>query len=200
MRPGHRIRDSEIAVSLGVSRTPVREALLRLSREGVLESDLGRGFRLPSLDPQEIEQTGQILGALEALALELAPAFPPDRLQRLSGIDRQLEQTRGDVGRCIDLEDEWHRVLLEGCPNRRLLALIEQLRQVSRRYLAAYLRESSRIALSTLPHQKIIDALGQDDPELARRTFGRQWQRSIEELKTWAAGAGISAETGMAGK
>ena len=81
----------------------------------------------------------------------LASEPSPDRLDRLRQVDRRLEQTRGDVCRCLDLEDEWHRILLEACPNRRLLDLIASLRQVPRRYLAAYMRDAGRLSLSTLP-------------------------------------------------
>lgn len=183
--PGARLRDSALASTLGVSRTPVREALIRLSREGVLESDVGRGFRVPPLDAVEIGSTGQIIGALESLALELTPDFSSDQLDRLTQIDRRLEHTRGDATQSVDLEDEWHRVLLERCPNRRLRELIASLRQVSRRYLAAYLRDSQRMALSTLPHQKILAALRLGDREAVGRTFSQQWRRGIEELQAW---------------
>src|SRR5438552_12261037 len=73
--PGVRVRDTALAAQLGVSRTPVREALLRLTRDGVLEADMGRGFRLCPLARNEIREIGAILGALEALAFELSPDF-----------------------------------------------------------------------------------------------------------------------------
>ncbi len=184
---GSRVRDIELAASLGVSRTPVREALLRLARDGVLDSDMGRGFRVPPLDPTEIGEVGQMLGVLESLALGSTPDFPPRRLDRLAEIDKGLEQSRGDVIRCVDLEDEWHRVLLEGCPNRRLVNLIASLRQISRRYLSAYLRDAARVALSTLPHQKIVEALRRPDRPAAARLFAQHWGRGIDELQAWAA-------------
>ncbi len=197
--PGSRLRDSTLALSLGVSRTPVREALIRLVRDGVIDADMGRGFRVPPLDAREIGETGQIIGALESLALELTADFPDEQLKRLAEIDQQLESTRGDAARCVDLEDAWHQALLDGCPNRRLLDLIIGRRQVSRRYLAAYLRDSSRVALSTLPHQKILQALRQADRSAVLRVFAQQWRRSIEELQAWlgrtstATGAGVAA-------
>ena len=183
--PGSRLRDTAIATSLGVSRTPVREALIRLAREGVLDSDMGKGFRVPPLDAREIGDAGQIVGALESLALELTPEFPGEQLDRLAEIDRRLEHSRGDATRCVDLEDEWHRTLLERCPNQQLVDLIASLRQISRRYLAAYVRDSQRMALSTLPHQKILAALRQDDRNTVLRVFAQQWRRGIEELQAW---------------
>src|SRR6476659_3510135 len=60
-----RVRDTDLAAQLGVSRTPVREALLRLSREGVVDADMGRGFTVGRLEPVEMRETGAILSALE---------------------------------------------------------------------------------------------------------------------------------------
>jgi DNA-binding GntR family transcriptional regulator len=185
---GVRIRDAELAAQLGVSRTPVREALLRLTREGVIENNMGRGFRVRSLDASELHEIGAILGNLESLALRLSAEPPPDRLDYLAELDRRLEQTRGDATACLDIEDEWHRVLLESCPNRRLLELIASLRQVPRRYLAAYMRDAGRLSLSTLPHAKILRALRAGGRDSAAAVFEEQWRRGLAELEAWTAG------------
>jgi DNA-binding GntR family transcriptional regulator len=96
-----------------------------------------------------------------------------------------LEQTRGDVSRCLDLEDEWHHALLEECPNRRLLELLFSLRQIPRRYLAAYMREAGRLSLSTLPHTKILQALKDGGPDSGASVFEQQWRKGVAELVTW---------------
>jgi len=183
--PGTRVRDADLATQMGVSRTPIREALLRLARDGVLDTAMGRGFRVRPLDANELREVGDILGGLESLALRLSPAATAERLERLRSVDRRLEQTRGDVTRCLDLEDEWHHVLLEGCPNARLLELIGSLRQVPRRYLAAYMRDAGRLSLSTLPHQKIIKALEDGGSDSVASVFQQQWHRGISELVAW---------------
>jgi DNA-binding GntR family transcriptional regulator len=183
LEPGARLRDAAIAAQLGVSRTPVREALLRLAREGVLSADVGRGFRLTPLDPAELRDIGSILGALEPLALEQSTEPRPEQMSRLAGIVRQLEQTRGDVAACIALDDEFHRTLLEGCPNRRLLALVETLRRGLRRYLHHYLERGGRVSLSALPHSRIADALHRGDRAAARQLLERKWRRGIDEIE-----------------
>jgi DNA-binding GntR family transcriptional regulator len=91
-------------------------------------------------------------------------------------------------------------MLLDRCPNRPLRDLIASLRQVSRRYLAAYLRDSSRIALSTLPHQKIVEALRSGDRTVALRVFAQQWRRGIEELQAWTARAATSTGAKVAAR
>jgi DNA-binding GntR family transcriptional regulator len=183
--PGTRVRDTTVASQLGVSRTPVREALLRLSREGVLEADMGRGFSVCRLDPAEMRETGAILSALECLALGASAEISPERLARLGQIDQELAQTRGNPDRCIALDEEWHRTLLEGCPNRRLLDIIATLWQVPRRYMRAYLGDAGRVTLSTQHHARIIEALRRNDRETAAHRFKHHWERGIEELGTW---------------
>jgi DNA-binding GntR family transcriptional regulator len=192
---GSRIRDSDLSSQLGVSRTPIREALLHLAREGVLDTTMGQGFRVRPLDAAELREVGDILGSLESLALRLSPPPPPDRLDRLRQVDRRLEETRGDVSRCLDLEDDWHRILLEACPNRRLLELIVSLRHVPRRYLAAYMRDAGRLSLSTLPHQKILQALEKDGCDSAAAVFEQQWRRGVAELEAWVARAHSTGRT-----
>ena len=183
--PGLRLRDATLASQLHVSRTPVREALLRLAREGVVDADMGRGFTVCRLDPAEMRETGAILATLECLALQTCGDFSADRLVRLSEIDQELSQTRGDVDRCIRLDEEWHRTLLEGCPNRRLLDMISTLWQVPRRYMRAYLRDAGRVSLSTQHHARIVEALRRNDRETAGQRFTHHWQRGIEELGAW---------------
>jgi DNA-binding GntR family transcriptional regulator len=182
---GGRVRDAALASQLGVSRTPVREALLRLVREGVLDTALGRGFRVRPLDAAELRDVGAILGVLESLALRLSPSPDQHRRARLLDLDRRIEQTRGDMSRCLDLEDEWHQTLLEDCPNRRLLELIASLRQIPRRYLAAYMRDAGRLSLSTTPHTKILRALEDGGPDSGAAVFEQQWKKGLAELESW---------------
>jgi DNA-binding GntR family transcriptional regulator len=183
--PGTRVKDTTLATQLGVSRTPVREALLQLTREGVLQADMGRGFRVGRLDPAEMRETGAILRALEVLALEISPELPGERLRGLTEIDRVLGQTRGDAERIVALEEEWHRTLLQDCPNSRLRHIISTLWQVPRRYMRAYLRNSGRLSLSTQHHSRIIEALRRQDRQTAASRLGQYWERGMEELGSW---------------
>lgn len=185
LAPGSRVQDSTLAVQLGVSRTPVRESLIRLAREGVLDSDAGRGFRLRPFTRDDLRDVGGILAVLEPLALRLVPAFPEDRIAELGRMARELEQTRGDVSRIVELDDAWHRGLLQDCPNRRLQDLIATLRRVPRRYLHAYLREAGRLSLSTHHHTRIIDSLRRGDRDGAAALLERRWRRGIEEMEGW---------------
>jgi DNA-binding GntR family transcriptional regulator len=180
---GTKLRDAEIATQLGVSRTPVREAMIRLAREGVLSSEPGRGFRLSPLEPAELREVGSILAALEPLALDQSAEPSADQLVRLGEVVRRLEQTRGDIAACVELDDQFHRVLLESCPNGRLLRLAETLRRTLRRYLHSYLQRGGRVSLSTLQHTRIADALRKGDRAGARQLLERKWRRGMDEIE-----------------
>ncbi len=183
--PGARVRDTALAARLGVSRTPVREALLRLTREGVLAAETGRGFSVRPLDRGELRDAGVILAQLEPLALSLSPTPGPDRLERLEETARRLEQVRGDVGLAVELDETWHAILLEECPNRRLLDLIGTLRLIPRRYLHAYLRGGGRLSLSTLHHTRLLASLRSGDRGTAAGLLERRWRKGIEEMESW---------------
>jgi DNA-binding GntR family transcriptional regulator len=186
LAPGSRVRDTSLAGQLGISRTPVREALLRLSREGVLDADMGRGFSVCRLDPAEMQESGSILSALEVRALQTSD-IPTDRLSRLTEIDRELAGVRSDPERLVGLEEGWHRTLLQGCPNRRLLGMIDHLWQIPRRYMRAYLRDAGRVSLSTQHHARIIEALRRNDRDTAAERLAVYWERGIVELGSWMA-------------
>jgi DNA-binding GntR family transcriptional regulator len=180
---GAKLRDVAIAAELGVSRTPVREALVRLAREGVLSAEPGRGFRLTPMSLAELREIGSILAALEPWALDQSAEPTAEQLTRLADVVRSLEQTRGDIGACVELDDRFHRVLLEGCPNGRLLRLVETLRRGLRRYLHHYLQRGGRVSLSTLQHTRIAEALRKGDRAGARQLLERKWRRGMEEIE-----------------
>jgi DNA-binding GntR family transcriptional regulator len=180
---GSKLRDSAIAAELGVSRTPVREALVRLAREGVLSAESGRGFRLMPMSAAELRDTGSILAALEPLALDHSPEASAEQLGRLGEVVRHLEQTRGDIPACVELDEQFHRVVLEGCSNRRLLGLLETLRRSLRRYLYHYLQRGGWVSLSTLQHTRIAEALRKGDRAGARQLLERKWRRGMDEIE-----------------
>ena len=180
---GSKLRDTPLAAELGVSRTPVREALVRLAREGLLSAEPGRGFRLSALDPVEVRETGSILAALEPFAMDQAPAPTEAGLARLTEVVRRLDQTRGDIAACVELDDRFHQVLLEDCPNGRLVRLAETLRRSLRRYLHHYLQRGGRVSLSTLQHTRIAEALRKGDRAAARHLLERKWRRGMDEIE-----------------
>lgn len=179
---GAPVRDSNLAEALGASRTPVREALIRLTSEGLLENRVGRGFRVRALRRQDVEEVSPLLWTLEPLALETASACGKRRADQLERITRKMEGRRVDATSRHALDAEWHRCLISGCPNARLLRYIEELRGTLRRYEVAYLEGVEGMEASVQEHRAIAEAYVGDDRATAAQLLQEHWRRGFGEL------------------
>jgi DNA-binding GntR family transcriptional regulator len=191
--PGERLNESRLAEEFGASRTPLREALSRLHREGLVVSRPHRGFFVADLSAGEARELYECLALLESNALELAGAPDEDRLEELEQLNDRLELARtGSVA--IDLNTEWHRSLLSACPNRHLLELVEGVRTKVRRYEFAFFAPGpERVAVSVRLHRGILDALAAGDLPTARRGLVAHWFTDLDELAPRASDRGTES-------
>jgi DNA-binding GntR family transcriptional regulator len=157
-RPGNRLQDVQLAAELGVSRTPIREALLRLEREGLVESDPNRGFFVAQLSRKEVLETYPMVWALECLALESAEPPTPPQIQALRQINADMSATADPLHR-QELDLRWHQTLLESCPNERLKDFLAALKQIVRRYECVYMRDPALVRRSVRDHAEILEAI-----------------------------------------
>lgn len=155
---GERINEVHVAQQLGVSRTPLREALGRLAQEGALRNTAGVGYFVRDLTLEEFEQIYSIRPLLDPEALRLSGLPPPGRMQRLQKLNAELEETR-EANAAIDLDDAWHLELVADCPNRVLVDLIQHFTLRTRRYEIALHREQKNIAMTAANHRAIMAAL-----------------------------------------
>ena len=184
LKPGARISDTALARELGVSRTPIREALLRLESEGFLEADIGRGFFVKPLSVREVREAYPVLWTLEVLALRGTGAPTSERRAEMDRINAALEG-EDDPERRIDLDGEWHRTLLEPCGNEYLLTLIGSLKSVIRRYEYAYMQNAGYIPVSTRAHDEIAELVSAGDVEGAVPLLENNWRFTMQSLLGW---------------
>lgn len=179
---GERINESRLAQELGASRTPLREALSRLHREGLVISRPHHGFFVADLSAGEARELYECLALLESSALELAGVPKRSQLAELERINRRLEAvTDGAAG--IAVNTEWQQVLLAGCPNAHLLELVEGVRTKVHRYEFAFFAPGpERIATSIRLHRRILDALTVGDLSTAKRELVDHWFTDLDEL------------------
>ncbi|HET6229257.1 MAG TPA: GntR family transcriptional regulator [Longimicrobiaceae bacterium] len=183
--PESRLSDSVLAGELGVSRTPVREALLRLEREGFLQTDPGRGFFVKALSAREVREVYPVLWTLECLALTTAPPPPPAALAELEWLNGQIARSADDPEQRIELDTRWHRTLVEGCGNAMLLETIAGLKSVLHRYEYAYMMNSGSVPASTRSHDEIAAAAGAGETERAADLLRAHWRLAIDDLVPW---------------
>ena len=131
--PAQRINEVHLSRSLGVSRTPLREALARLTQEGALSNTPHIGYSVRPLTVEEFQQIHDIRPLLDPEALRLAGLPTDDRMQRLRKVNEKIERSR-TADETIALDDEWHLELISDCPNKVLIELIEQFMRRTRRY------------------------------------------------------------------
>ena len=181
---GERLNEVHLAASLGVSRTPLREALGRLTAEGALTSSPRLGFFVRPLTAEEFRQIYPIRALLDPEALRLAGIPSRERIASLEKRNAALRRTEDAEG-VISRDDAWHLELLAGCPNRVLVGLIEQFMRRTRRYEIAYMRERRHVGVATDEHGKILSALRARNLERACEALRRNMQSGVGPILGW---------------
>jgi DNA-binding GntR family transcriptional regulator len=181
---GERINEVHLSRDLGVSRTPLREALARLAQEGALRQLPRIGYFVRPLTLEEFEQIYAIRPLLDPEALRLAGLPSTDRMERLREIN-DLIRAGGDADTVIDLDDEWHLELVADCPNRVLIDLIQQFIQRTRRYELALKRERRNVEHSIEDHKRILLALDRGDLEAACAELKQSMQTGRRPILEW---------------
>ncbi len=185
LAPGAAVSDVTLSADLDVSRTPVREALLRLAVQGIVNAEAGRGFTIKPLVESDITEGYPILWTLECLALRERRTYRERELARLDQLNDRMRQVVDKPARLIAADDAWHDALLAACPNRQLLGLIHSIKHRLRRYEFTYMRDAGRVIASTDQHAEIIRALRASDTELALIGLERNWSDCMRALLKW---------------
>jgi len=128
LKPGDPLDQAEIAARLGVSRTPVREALVLLEAHGIVESNPHRGMVIRALSPEDIEDDHLVVATLERLVAGLAvPCLTPQALARMKGLQAQAEALveNGMTSELHEVNREFHQTLYRACERPRLIQFLE---------------------------------------------------------------------------
>jgi DNA-binding GntR family transcriptional regulator len=184
LAPGERINEVRLSEALGVSRTPLREALNRLASEGAVSSAPAIGYSVRPLSVEEFEQVYDIRPLLDPEALRLAGLPTAARLAKLEVLNRRFASA-GDAEDAISRDDEWHLELIAACPNRVLVELIENMMLRTRRYEAALLREQPNRLRASDDHDRILAALRAGDLEAACAALRTNMQSGREPILDW---------------
>src|SRR4051794_4040416 len=130
LAPGERLRDQELTKWLGLSRTPVREALNRLEQDGLVETAPQRFTRVAPLDRREAQDAFPVVAALHALAAELAaPRLTKHDVDAMRDANARFKHAleRGDVDAALDADDAFHQVFVHVSANTEIPRALERL-------------------------------------------------------------------------
>lgn len=188
LAPGERLVLHRIARELGVSLSPVREAIARLAQDGLVRLEPHRGAVVSLLTEGEIDQIYDVREALETFAVTKAVARArPGDVEALERVVARMEEgkERLTVRDWFELNREFHHLLVAPCGNEIMLATLDGLwdRQVAVSMLTAYVEEPSAATRMVVDHRALLEAFRARDGELLRVLIQRHIREGREALR-----------------
>ncbi|NKE60471.1 GntR family transcriptional regulator [Lentzea sp. PSKA42] len=184
LEPGTAIKDVELAEKLGLSRTPVREALATLTDEGLVETKPHAYTRVTALEAEPVRDALVVVQSMHALAIGLAvPKMTAEDIAAMRAANKAFKKAldANDAVAALAADDEFHAVAVHRCDNFAIAATIDRFTPLVRR--VEHSRFSSPNARhSVTQHQQIIEACEQGDDQLAATLVDKNWGTLGEEL------------------
>lgn len=178
LAPGEQLRDGELATWLGVSRTPVREALLRLQAAGLVAAQPGRATYVTTVDDRATRHAQSVVAAMHRLAVEEAVGqLTADDLRRMRAANKRFAKAirERDVDEALAADDALHRIPVEAAGNEAVAAVLDQFTPLLRR--AERLRFSSLLGRGSVAlHDRLIDLCAAGDVAGAADVSWQTWQ------------------------
>ncbi|MEU8236267.1 GntR family transcriptional regulator [Actinoplanes sp. NPDC048967] len=163
-QPGEQLKDGELAAWLGVSRTPVREALLRLGASGLVVALPGRSTRVSTIDSPAVRDARDVIAAMHELAVrQTAGRLGADDIARMREANRRFAAAvdSGDIDAALDADEEIHRVPVTVLGNRAIETVLDQFDPLVRR--AERLRFGRDGHASVELHTRLIELIAAGD-------------------------------------
>ena len=183
LQPGEKIVDKELAEHMGVSRTPVREALHRLEDKGFVETAANRWTRVSEIPSTEPEMIYPIIWSLETLAISISiNSLTEEDLTGMEKANTELEMAleSKDPEAAFKADKEFHSIFVERSQNFHLINMLEDLKVRYRRLEIKYFQGLSIAKSSIDEHKKLISAFRTGDPTLANTIIILNWRGSLD--------------------
>ncbi len=186
IEPSSRLVEAQIAHEIGISRTPVREALHLLEKDGFIESIPRVGYKVKQLDWDELDQIFEIRRVNETLACRWA--IQKIDARGIKALERNLTHTRqvidrGEPNLFLKYDEEFHEILGHASGSKHLLELCKQLRRLMLRYRAASLRNIKAVEIALGEHTRILDFLKKRDAEGLEKALVEHLIFSKEDIR-----------------
>jgi DNA-binding GntR family transcriptional regulator len=186
--PGATVLEQDLAAELNLSRTPVREALVRLEQDGLVQIVPRHGARIAALSPADMREIYEVLMSLEPTAVELLARRRPDRAElaplvaACDAMEEALEVPGGDLKAWAAADEAYHMHLASLCGNRRLAAMIMTVWEQAHRARMFTLTLRPLPKRSTQEHREVVEAILRGDVAGARDLYAAHRRRGGEEL------------------
>lgn len=185
LQPGARLIEVDLAEQLGVSRTPIREAIHKLEQEGLVKMLPRRGARVASISEKNVHDVLEVREALESLAAELA-------VERITAQEKiRLRQAEAEFSASIaeknlaviaQKDEAFHDIIYQATGNQKLQLVINNLREQMYRFRLEYIKDEKIRKLLVEEHRAIADAIIRGDAELAKSISESHIQNQEEAI------------------
>ena len=174
LQPGERLMEIHLAERLGVSRTPIREAIRKLEQEGLVVNIPRRGAHVAEITKKDLSDVLEVRSALEELAVELAcERITEEELSELKEaclrFIRAIEHS--DLEQSVRQDIAFHDVIYKASHNERLIQMATNLRMQMYRYRIEYLKDSEAHPVLIREHRTLIDCIERKDVEGAKKVM-----------------------------
>ena len=170
MKPGERLLEIHLANQLGVSRTPIREAIKKLELEGLVIMIPRRGAEVAKITAQSLQEVLEVRRCLDVLCIEFAcQRISEEEIQMLKEAEeRFLKATQGHNWKEIAQADvEFHNIIINATRNKKLIGLVHNLAEQMYRYRFEYIKDLSIHPILIEEHNKIVEAVTNRDEKIA---------------------------------
>lgn len=185
LKPGERLMEIALAERLGVSRTPVREAMRKLELEGLVVMIPRRGAQVANITEKDLNDVLEVRIALENLSIENACArMSEEQLAELKKAGRYFEETikEGNLVKLAEADVAFHEVIYKASDNRRLNQVLNNLREQIYRYRVEYLKEEETRNVLVKEHEEIYEAIKNRDVKKAQEISFRHIENQREAI------------------
>ncbi|MGN0352853.1 MAG: GntR family transcriptional regulator [Roseburia sp.] len=168
LKPGERLMELQLAAKLGVSRTPIREAIRMLEQEGLAVTVPRKGAEVAKMTEKDMEDVLQIREALDELAVNVAcDQITEEQLEKLHNamIEFQQASKTEDVKRVAEADVLFHDIIYQATGNPKLVSMLNNLREQIYRYRVEYLKDEKIYPVLMQEHEQILEGLRERNKE-----------------------------------
>ncbi len=185
LEPGERLMEIHLAQKLGVSRTPVREAIRKLELEGLVIMIPRKGAIVAEITVSELEDVLEVRLALEELAVKRAcRKHTGEQIEKLQKAAAEFKRVLhgSDIAAYAQADEEFHEIIYRMTENKKLMQILSNLREQMYRYRLEYLKDKSTHSQLVREHDEIVSALEKGDEEKVLKVMSQHVERQKEYI------------------
>ena len=187
LEPGERLMEIHLANKLGVSRTPIREAIRMLEQEGLAVTIPRKGAQVAKMTEKDLQDVLEIRDALDELAaLNACKNMTPEYIEELraSMVSFKNAANRGDVREIVEADEQFHNVIYRAADNPKLMVIIQNLKEQMYRYRYEYVKDNANYAQILQEHAEIIAGFEKRDQEYVREIMHAHLENQVEAVRS----------------